>query len=136
MCTQSQIPKDAELVQLPPSSAVLIRHILSSSEKHHMQSAKFWYFLLEKLIKLKKALMNGSKILSQISLASPYLQIILSQGIFVTDSDRSTSFTIFLTDVYFCMWRNFPFEEIFLNFLNSELFDSSSTHCSIHKAKV
>lgn len=103
MCTQSQIPKDAELVQLPPSSAVLIRHILSSSEKHHMQSAKFWYFLLEKLIKLKKALMNGSKILSQISLASPYLQIILSQGIFVTDSDGSTSFTIFLTDVYFCM---------------------------------
>lgn len=68
-----------------------------------MQSAKFWYFLLEKLIKLKKALMNGSKILSQISLASPYLQIILSQGIFVTDSDGSTSFTIFLTDVYFCM---------------------------------
>lgn len=103
MCTQRQIPKDAELVQLPPSSAVLTRHILSSSEKHHMQSAKFWYFLLEKLIKLKKALMNGSKIVSEISLAIPYPQIFLSQGSFVTDSDGSTRFTILLTDAHFCM---------------------------------
>lgn len=113
MCTQSQIPKDAELVQLPLSSAVVTWHILSSSEKHHMQSAKFWFLLLEKLIKLKKALMNGSKIVSEISIAAPYLQIFLSQDIFVTDSDGSTRFTILLTVTYFSM---LPFKELVWNF--------------------
>lgn len=45
-----------------------------------MQSAKFWFLLLEKLIKLKKALMNGSKIVSEISIAAPYLQIFPFSG--------------------------------------------------------
>jgi len=73
MSTQSQIPKDAELVQLPPPSAVVTRHISSSYAKHWVKSVKFWYFFWENLVKLKKPLTNGSKTVPELWLATPSL---------------------------------------------------------------